>query len=56
MSVKTKKKEHPDNSTQRYLPFSQIRDNIIIMKDDSARLIMQCGAINFLLKNTDEQD
>jgi hypothetical protein len=56
MPVKNTKKQHPDNSTQRYLPFSQIRENIIIMKDDSARLILQCSAINFLLKNTDEQD
>jgi len=56
MPVKNTKKEHPDSSTQRYLPFSQIRENIIIMKDDSARLILQCSAINFLLKNTDEQD
>lgn len=56
MSVKNTKKEHPDSSTQRYLPFSQIRDNVIIMKDDSARLVMRCSTINFLLKNTDEQD
>lgn len=56
MSVKTKKKEHPDSSTQRYLPFSQIRENIIIMKDDSARLVMKCSTINFLLKNSDEQN
>ena len=56
MSVKNTKKTHPDSSTQRYLPFSQIRENIIIMKDDSARLVMKCSTINFLLKNTDEQD
>jgi len=56
MAVKNTKKEHPDSSTQRYLPFSQIRENIIVMKDDSARLIMRCSTINFLLKNTDEQD
>ena len=56
MPVKNTKKEHPDSSTQRYLPFSQIRENIIIMKDDSARLVMKCSTINFLLKNTDEQD
>ncbi len=56
MTVKTSKKEHPDTSTQRYLPFSQIRENIIIMKDDSARLVMRCSTINFLLKNIDEQD
>lgn len=56
MSVKKNKKESPDNSTQRYLPFSQIRENIVIMKDNSARVILQCSAINFLLKNNDEQD
>lgn len=56
MAVKNTKKEHPDSSTQRYLPFSQIRENMIIMKDDSARLVMRCSTINFLLKNTDEQD
>lgn len=56
MAVKNTKKDHPDSSTQRYLPFSQIRENIIIMKDNSARLVMKCSTINFLLKNIDEQD
>ena len=56
MSVKTKKRDIPDNSTQRYLPFTQIRENIMIMKDDSARIVMQCTPINFLLKSTEEQD
>ena len=56
MSVKTNKKEHPDSSTQRYLPFSWIKENILIMKDNSSRLVMKCSTINFLLKNTDEQD
>ncbi|MDF1682532.1 MAG: hypothetical protein P1U46_01975 [Patescibacteria group bacterium] len=26
------------------------------MKDNSARLVLKCSTINFLLKNTDEQD
>ena len=56
MTVKTAKKDIPDNSTQRYLPFSQIRENIMIMKDGSARVIMRCSPINFLLKSTEEQD
>jgi len=56
MTVKTKKKDIPDNSTQRYLPFSQIRENIMIMKDGSARIIMKCSPINFLLKSSEEQD
>ncbi len=56
MAVKTKQKDIPEVSTTRYLPFSQIRENIVIMKDGSARLVMKCSTINFLLKNTDEQD
>lgn len=56
MAVKTKKKWIPDNSTQRYLPFSQLRENIMIMKDDSARIVLKCTPINFLLKSTQEQD
>jgi len=56
MSVKTEKKPLWDSSTQRYLPFSQIRDNTIIMKDNSARIILKCSTINFLLKSTQEQD
>lgn len=56
MAVKTNKKESADSSTQRYLPFSSIKENIIILKDGSARLIVKCSTINFLLKSTDEQD
>ncbi len=56
MAVKTEKKQHPDVSTARHLPFSQIKENIIFMKDDSARVVMRCSTINFLLKNTEEQD
>lgn len=56
MAVKVNKKDHPDTSTQRYLPFSELKENLIIMKDWSARLIVQCSAINFLLKSMDEQD
>ncbi len=54
--VKTNKKDLADASTQRYLAFSQIRENIIIMKDNSARLILKCSSINFLLKSQEEQD
>lgn len=56
MSVKTKKKPIADASTQRHLPFSQIRENIMIMKDGSARVVMRCSTVNFLLKSSEEQD
>ena len=55
-SVKKSKKVISDNTTQRQLSFSSIRDNIIYLKDDSARLVLRCSAINFLLKSTEEQD
>jgi type IV secretory pathway VirB4 component len=38
------------------LPFSEIRDNIVIMKDGSARIVLRVQAINFLLKSEQEQD
>ena len=56
MPVKGKQKKIPDSSTQRHLPFSQLRENIMIMKDSSGRAIMRCSTINFLLKSTEEQD
>ena len=56
MSVKTKKTKSPDASTQRHLPFSQIRENVILLKDSSARVVMRCSTINFLLKSEEEQD
>lgn len=56
MSVKTAKKNTPDGSTQRHLPFSQIRENVILLKDSSARVVLRCSTINFLLKSEEEQD
>jgi len=55
-SVKPKKNNHPDDSTQRYLPFSEVRDNIVIMKDGSARIVLRVEAVNFALKSEPEQD
>lgn len=56
MSVKNNKKQLPDATTQRYLPFSQIRDNFVVMKDSSLRIVLKCSTINFLLKSIEEQD
>jgi hypothetical protein len=55
-SVKSWKKPPQDSSTQRYLPFSEIRDNLMIMKDGSSRMVLKVHATNFNLKSTDEQD
>lgn len=55
-SVKPEKSYHSDDSTQRYLPFSEIRDNIVMMKDGSVRIVLKVEAVNFLLKSEAEQD
>lgn len=55
-SVKSTKKAATESTTQRYLPFSEIRDNLIIMKDGSTRMILKVKAVNFNLKSEEEQD
>lgn len=55
-SVQSGKKPPKDSSSQRYLPFSEIRDNMIIMKDGSSRMVLKVHALNFNLKSTEEQD
>lgn len=54
--IKTQRKPLADNTTQRYLPFSEIRDNLIIMKDGSSRMALSVKPINFNLKSEQEQD
>jgi hypothetical protein len=55
-NVQTGKRPDKDSSTQRYLPFSEIRDNVILMKDGSSRMVLRVHAMNFNLKSTEEQD
>lgn len=42
-------------STQRHLPFAEIRDNIVIMKDGTLRVVILASSLNFALKSEDEQ-
>ncbi len=55
-SVKKVAKVPKDTTTQRYLPFAEIRDNLILMKDGSSRMILRIHAVNFNLKSEEEQD
>jgi len=43
------------NSTQKYLPFKEIREGVITMKDGSRRVVLMVDSINFNLKSADEQ-
>ncbi|OIP54439.1 hypothetical protein AUK10_00815 [Candidatus Gracilibacteria bacterium CG2_30_37_12] len=55
-SMKAAKTTTKDATTQRYLPFSEIRDNCMIMKDGSSRMVLKVHAVNFNLKSEEEQD
>ncbi len=44
------------NSTQTTLLISEIRDNLVIMKDGSFRAVIACQSINFDLMSDAEQD
>lgn len=51
--AKTIKRNAP--ATQRFLPFSEIRENTVIMKDGTLRTVLLVSSINFALKSEDEQ-
>ena len=43
-------------ATQRFLDIAEIRDDIVILKDGTARAVMLVSSINFALKSRDEQE
>ncbi len=42
-------------STQDFVPISEVRDGIVILKDGSLRAVLLASSINFALKSDDEQ-
>jgi len=46
----------PKLSTQDFLEFSQIKDNVIILKNKGLRVILMVSSLNFALKSNDEQN
>lgn len=44
---------HP---TQEFIPFKEVRDGIIIMKDKSLRAILMASSLNVSLKSQEEQE
>lgn len=42
-------------STQEFVPVSEVRDGVILLKDGSLRAILLASSINFALKSDDEQ-
>lgn len=46
----------PGPSTKRYLDFSEIKEDVVIMRDGTLRAVMMVSSINFALKSEDEQN
>ncbi|OGN00064.1 MAG: hypothetical protein A2817_00570 [Candidatus Yanofskybacteria bacterium RIFCSPHIGHO2_01_FULL_39_8b] len=45
----------PGPSTQQLVSISEIKDNVVLLKDGSMRVIVEVSAINFELRSEDEQ-
>ncbi len=43
------------NSTQDFVPIKEIRGRIIVLKDNSLRMILMASSVNLALKSEDEQ-
>ncbi len=43
-------------SSQDFVPIKEIRDGVVVLKDDSLRGIVMTSSINFALKSADEQN
>lgn len=43
-------------ASQQFLPIKEIRDGIVVLKDDSLRLVLMASSLNFALKSMDEQE
>jgi hypothetical protein len=42
-------------TTQEFVPIKEIRQGIVVLKDDSMRAIVMASSLNFALKSADEQ-
>jgi len=46
----------PGPATQRYLDISEIKEDVVVMKDGTMRAVLMVASINFALKSEDEQE
>lgn len=44
------------SATQNFVPIKEVRDGVVILKDNSLRSILMVSSLNFALKSTDEQE
>ncbi len=43
-------------NSQSFVPIKEIRDGVVIMKDNSIRSVLMTSSVNFALKSNDEQE
>lgn len=43
-------------TTQKYLDIAEIRDDVVIMRDGTMRVVLMVSSLNFALKSEDEQN
>lgn len=57
MAMSTPEKQDQKGlSSQKYLEISEIKDNVVVLKNGSLRAVLMVSSINFALKSIDEQD
>jgi type IV secretory pathway VirB4 component len=44
-----------NKSTQDFVPISEVRDGVVVLKDGSLRAVLLASSLNFALKSEDEQ-
>jgi hypothetical protein len=44
------------SSTQEFVPISEVRDGVLVLKDGGLRAILLCSSLNFSLKSEDEKN
>ena len=55
-AIKKKAQKGGMLSTQKYLQFSEVHDNILVLKDGGIRAILEVSSVNFNLKSETEQN
>jgi hypothetical protein len=45
-----------NSSTQEFVPISEVRDGVLVLKDGGLRAVLLCSSLNFSLKSEDEKN
>jgi len=56
MATRTTKTNTPAKPAQDFVPIKEIRDGVVILKDEAIRAVLIVSSINFALKSEDEQN